>query len=407
MKISRMALAYLAFALLLGSLMPIMLKVFSGTSLYECLFLSSAVALPVSFLLIAAKGKAGRLASSLANPKELAFMALLGILNYGILELGLTYAERFLSASLATVLYRTFPLLVMPLAVLILRERATKYQLVALLLGFIGVYIAATGGTLVSLAGANLPIMAIVVAIALSSALCAVLIKKYSFDMDIAIFIFNASVFLLFGAAFALSGARFVPLGTYAVAAILYVGAVYNVLVGVMYYGALRKMKTSIFTNAYFLSPFLTFVFSWLLLGERIRAYYLAIAMLVSVGILIQMFDRRGSAYVSKSGNTSFHDVTSAFVNTDSQKIYDIIKSGGRVLAVPVEEYRCESLISSAGGSCSTFIYSSADREHTTKDQEEFIREITGMDKGSAALMSAGPPDAGESDLAGILGSAK
>lgn len=412
MKIKSVANTYLVLALVLGALMPVMLKIaLQNINIYEYLLLTYMVALPASFAYVLARGKTKRLVSGMRNLKEFAFIALLGLLNYGLLEFGLSYAEKFVSASLATVVYRSFPLLMLIFLPIMLRERITKHQLIALIAAFAGLYIAMSGGGLSILGNANMPILAIVITIALASAFVSVAIKKYSFDMEIAMFMFNIATFAFFALLFVASGATFQPLNYPALLSIIYVGVVYNVFVGLMYYGALRMIKTTFVTNIYFLSPFITFVFSWLILGEKIYFYYIAIAVLVSIGILIQRFDRKGGMYVSKSKkNTThtFHDVTSAFINTDVPLIYNAIKSGGRVLAVRLDSDTYATItqrLTKPKGrrNGNAFLYTSSDRKMTNGAQEDFIREIMGVDGNDIVLMGAGTPDSCERLLNDVL----
>ncbi len=410
MRIKNTANAYLILALVLGAMMPVMLKVaLQNINIYEYLMLTYMVALPSSFIYVLARKKTDKLISGMRNIKEFAFIAFLGLLNYGMLEFGLSYSEKFISASLATVVYRTFPLLMLIFLPIMLRERITRYQLAALLVAFAGLYIAVSGGGLFAFGGANIPILFLVVAIALASAFVSVAIKKYSFDMEIAMFIFSLATFIFFASLFVVSKAPLQPLNYAALLSIVYVGIVYNVFVGLMYYGALRMIKTTFVTNIYFLSPFITFVFSWLILGERIYVYYVAIAILVSVGIIIQKFDRRGGTYVSKtkdSARHTFHDVTSAFINTDVPLIYNAIKTGGRVLAIRLDAENYTKIRQKVNGKPkggSAFLYTSDNRKMTNSMQEEFIREIMGVNEDDIVLMSAGMPDSCEKLLHAAL----
>lgn len=403
MRIKDIANAYLILALVLGAMMPVMLKIaLQNINIYEYLMLTYMVALPSSFIYVLARKKTDKLISGMRNIKEFAFIAFLGLLNYGMLEFGLSYAEKFVSASLATVVYRTFPLLMLIFLPIMLRERITRYQLMALLAALAGLYIAMSGGGLSIFSNANLPILALVVAIALASAFVSVAIKKYSFDMEIAMFMFNLATFVFFASLFMASHAPLQPLNYAALLSIVYVGIVYNVFVGLMYYGALRMIKTTFVTNIYFLSPFITFVFSWLILGERIYVYYVAIAILVSVGIIIQKFDRRGGTYVSKSAASArhtFHDVTSAFINTDVPLIYNAIKTGGRVLAIRLDAENYTKIRQKVNGKPkggSAFLYTSDNRKMLNGMQDEFIREIMGVNEDDIVLMSAGMPDSCE-----------
>ncbi len=410
MKIKNLANIYLVLALLLGALVPVMLKVASqNINIYEYLMLTFMIALPTSFIYLVARKKTDRLVATMRNWKEFGFIAFLGLLNYGMLEYGLTYAEKYVSASLATVIFRASPLFMLIFLPVMLRERISKLQVAALMLGFAGLYIAITAGSLTIFTNANLPIIGLVVAIAFTTAYVTVAVKKYSFDMEIAMFIFSLATFVFFTALFFAVKAPVQPINLSALAAILYVGVVYNVFVGLMYYGALRMKKTTFVTNIYFLSPFITFLFSWAILGEKIYLYYIAIAVLVSAGILIQKFDTKGGTYLTKQKKTEshvFHDVTSAFVNTDAPLIYNAIKSGGRVLAVKVDKEDYGSMESKVGKGVNldgALIYTDSNKRFIDQAQNEFIREIMGSDENEVILMGVGMPDTCEKALSDII----
>src|SRR5271170_1083190 len=199
MKIKNIANTYLVLALILGALVPVMLRIATQSiGIFEYLMLVFSISFPASLLYVIWRRKTDRLLATIKNLKEFAFIAFLGALFYGMLEFGLTYAEQFISTSLATVIYRSFPILMLLFLPAMLRERVSKYQLVALMLGFVGLYLAVTGGHLSFLTGANTAIIGIVILIAITSAYVTVAIKKYSFDIEIAMVIFNLSIFVLF-----------------------------------------------------------------------------------------------------------------------------------------------------------------------------------------------------------------
>ena len=414
LKIKQLATIYLVLALVLGALVPVMLKVASqNINIYEYLMLTYIVALPTSFLFILLRGKTDRLLESMRNIKEFAFIAFLGLLNYGMLEYGLTYSEQFISSSLATVIYRCFPLLMLLFLPIMLKEKVSKYQIAALLLAFAGLYIAITGGSLSSFGGVNLAIVGLVIAIAISSAFVSVAMKKYSFDMEIAMFIFNLATFAFFAVLFFVVKAPLQPLDIGSLSAILYVGIVYNVFVGIMYYNALRMAKTTFVTNVYFLSPFITFLFSWAILGEQIYLYYIAIALLVAIGIVIQKFDKKGGTYASKdkSSTHTIHDVTSAFIHTDAPSVYNAIKSGGRVLAIKVDKEYYGALNSVKKkvrkDKKAVVCYFNNEKKFINDEQDAFVREVMGVKNDEMVLMSAGNTKDSEAALSEMAGSIK
>jgi drug/metabolite transporter (DMT)-like permease len=411
MKIKDIATTYLILALMLGALLPVMLKIGSqsGASTYEYLMLASLVALPVSFGYLLARKKTNRLVDSMKNAKEFVFIAILGVLDYGLLEYGLTYAEKYITTSLATVVYRSYPLLMLIFLPVMLRERISKYQVVALSLGLVGIYIAITGASIAAIGTVNLIIVGLVVAIALASAYVFVAIKKYSFEMDVAIFVFNLGTFVFFAALFFAAGAPLSPLNTTSILTILYIGIVYNVLTGLMYFSALRMIKTTFMTNIYFLSPFVTFIFSWFILGEKIYLYYIAIAVLVSAGILIQKLDKKGGTYLqkSKSDKHTIHDVTSAFVNTNVPLIYNAIRTGGRVLAVKLDSEYYNTLATLERSveveKEKVLLYTSNCKKFINDQQHEFVKDVMGLNDNEFFIMCAGEPTASENTLLDTL----
>jgi drug/metabolite transporter (DMT)-like permease len=404
MEIRKLANTYLILALLLGAMLPVATELaVNKVNIYEFLFITYLLSVPTSLLFVLVTKKKDKLVGYLKNGKDFALIAFTGLLNYAFLEFGLLYAENFVTASLATVVYRSFPLLMLIFIPLILKERVTKYQLVALLLAFGGLAIAVTGGSIATLGSANTFIILFLVIVALASALATVIVKRYVFDMESSMFIFNIANLAFFALIFALNG---FPMGTISGgvwAAILYTGIVYNVFVGFMYYGALRMLKTTFVTNIYFLSPFITFVYAALILGEPIQLYYLAIAVLVSAGILIQKLDKKRSSYIAKakSGSSMFYDVSAAFVNSESTVIHDFIKGKGRVLAIRLKKVHAHHIRELKPHETGV-AYTDSDERFVSKNQASFISEIVGKAEDELVLMFAGDPSAGESYLAEI-----
>ncbi len=204
--IKYLANTYLLFALLLGALLPVMLDIGTSISTYEFLFLAYAVSIPTSLLFVLATGNGKKLVRYLSNKHDFAIIASIGLLNYAFLEFGLSYAERFVSSSLATIVYRTYPILMLLFVPFVLHERITKYQLGALCLAFVGLYIAIGGGTLQLFSGANMGIILFLIVVALAGALATVLVKRYVYDMETSMFIFNLANFAFFTLLFIYNG---------------------------------------------------------------------------------------------------------------------------------------------------------------------------------------------------------
>ncbi len=392
MDIKRLAYAYTALAIIFGALVPIMLKAASGANLFEFMFLTYVVSTVVALSYVVLKGKWGKLKEYLGNSRQFATIGLMGITNYALMEFGLAYAEKFVSVPLASVVYRTFPLLMLAFIPLILRERITKYQLAALLIGFAGIFIVFTGGSLNLFSGYNPTIMALLVFLAVSAAIGNLMVKKHTYDVDCAVAIFSIANLAVFFLLFAINGFPTSALTPKAMGAMLYVAIEYNVLNGLMFWAALRVLKATVVANMSIFSPFITFIFAYLILGQQIQAYYILIALLGAIGILIQSVDKVGGTYKTKSKFTIF-DVTGAFQNTGEIAIAHTISSGGRVLAAKIPAEHKDHLAGMYATGRYANIYT-AGQIH--EKESDFIKDVLSAKEGEIIIIKAGSHEDGE-----------
>ncbi len=408
MMIKTKAYIFITAALIFGALFPLALEVADtqGVNIFAFLFLAFLMAMPASLLLVVAKGKIGKLKEYLRNPKEFLLIGAVGFINLAFVDYGIVYAEKFVSASLATVLYRMQPLLMLLFIPFLLREHISKIQITALLLAFLGIYIAFSAGGTSLFAGANGSIVLFLVAMTLISAFATVFLKRYNTDMESTMFMFNTVALAISFVLFLYSGGHLPALQLPSIVAIAYIGLVTNIAMPFFYYSAFRTLKTTFVTNFYFLSPFMTMLFANLLFGEPIYPYYLAIAALVTVGIFIQRFDRTGGKYVVKNRKAledapQIADITGAFLNTKVSAINTAIRGNGRVLAMKVDRHLYDSVMERARNEDGQspgplFVYASHDSSIVGSDENAFISEALDPDENETVLMSAGDPEASE-----------
>ena len=399
MNIKTRAYLFIVCSLVGGALFPIALKVAAGNgvNIFTFMFLAFLIATPASLLLVVVRGKINRLRGYIKNPKVYLMLGIVGFLDLAFVDYGIFYAEKTISASLATVVYRIQPLLMLLFIPILLREKISKVQVVALVLGLAGVYIALSGGSLSIFSGANVGIVSFLVAVTLISAFATVLLKRYTTDMESSMFIFNSVALLVSAALFVFSGAKLPALSSGSLVSLIYIGIIADVTVPFFYFSAFRVLKTTVVTNLYFLSPFITVLFASLLLQEAIYPYYIVVAVLVTIGIAMQRFDRRGGSYVAKTkkSNTSLFDVSAAFINTENEVIHNFIKGGGRVLAITMKKEHVQHARRPRPHEKGV-AYTDDDEMFVNRAQASFISEIVGKAADESVLMFAGNPDAGE-----------
>ncbi|MDE1825101.1 MAG: EamA family transporter [Candidatus Micrarchaeota archaeon] len=409
MKITTRAYSYIIISLLTGAMMPIMLVFARSMNIYEFFMFTYLMSMPFALLLPSLTRQPNELRSYLGDPKKLGIAVAVGLLNYVPIGFVILYAEHSVSASLSAVVFRTFPLLMLIFLPAFLKEKLSAKQIIALLLAFAGVYIALSAGSAGGiLANPNIYVIALLVASAFAYGFSSILAKKYVFNIGGGIAIFNLAAFLLFSSLFVITGAHFSPISLGAIVAMLFISTANNIIGTYMYYSALRVLKTTLVTNIYFLSPFLTFLFAFLILGEPILPYYLAIAGLVALGLLIQRTDKLGGTYAQgkHAERITIFDITGAFINSEERKIRDAILKGGKVLAIRLELRQKEWVEKAIGMQAHRHVHLYTHLHSAIRSDElTFIREIMGITPKELVLMSAGDSVECESALNEIAAS--
>ncbi|MEM3256324.1 MAG: EamA family transporter [Thermoplasmata archaeon] len=365
------------------------------------LFYSFLISTAILSIIVIAKKRDG-LKQITKRKKTFYVLAVAGFLNAflsaALFMIGITHT----TASLAGVIYRSWPLLMVPFIPLIIRIKVTKYQVVSLFIGFAALYIALTQGTLISINYIYAPYIALLFVAALAVAISNVLIKSQNADVYAQNLIFDTVAAILFFVLVLVTGAHFsgnFTLGT--VVAILFTGGIAYSIGSVFFYYSLKTLEPTIVGNAMLLVPFLTFAFSAVFLGEKIYLYYLILGMVVLGGILIQEFasEKVPERIPKNSGITAtIFDLTSAFVDNRDPEIYNHIVGTGRALCVKggvADAY--ESLdfskkkeIAERYG-CIMFT-NRKPHPGVTNDELKFIVDVLGLDAGDVLLIGIGEP---------------
>ncbi|MDE1856165.1 MAG: EamA family transporter [Candidatus Micrarchaeota archaeon] len=392
MKISAKAYVYLLASLLIGSFTPALLVLTQGQNMLEIFMLSSLVSIPFGLAIVAKKKKFGAFAGLLKDRKRLFYLAVAAILSYATFGYGIAYAEQFIGASLTTVLFRLNPLLMLVFLPLMLRERLSGRQLAALGLAFVGIIIGVSGGNLFGIGGdGSVLIMIFAVLLALGYALSGIVIKQQMLDNDVymcgAAFVM-AAFYAIF---FAGSGAHLALLSATDMGIVVYI-ALANIFSYGMYTYALKMLKTTVVTNTYMLSPFLTFVWAALFFGNPITIYCIAIAALAGIGMLIQKDDKIGGSHISRSKAPrhafTIFDVTGAFA-TGNGAVQGVIDSGGRVFATKVHRSQAQHIASMVEGK--RFSHAYTGNEAFISSESGFVKDILGVGSDEAMVIKAGP----------------
>jgi drug/metabolite transporter (DMT)-like permease len=212
-----------------------------------------------------------------------ALMGFVGVFLYNILLFaGLSNT----SAQTAFIVNYTWPVWVVIFAGFILKEEFTFKKSAAVILGFVGIYIAASGGNLLSFKIENINGVFYALAGAISYGIFSVTGKKHNDDKLISAMFYNAFTFvyisiilLMYNEIPGISFLEFLGL--------FWLGFFTFGLAYVFWLKALELGDTAKMSGIIFLTPFLSLVYIYFLLQEPISIYSLMGLVLIITGIIV------------------------------------------------------------------------------------------------------------------------
>ncbi len=252
----------------------------------QMLLVASVVSMGALFIILLAQGKWGQLRSQ--TGPGLARSALLGFLNPFVYYLILFKAYDLLPAQEAQPLNWTWPIMVVILSVIILKQRIGIKDVLAILISFSGVLVISTRGDLLGLQFSN-PVGA---GLAISSSL--VWASFWIFNVkDARDEVVKLFLSFTFGSAYILAACLLYPqpwrLSSAGLLGGAYIGLFEMGLTFVFWLKALRLSRTTAqVTNLVYLAPFISLFFISMIVGEEIRMSTVTGLVLIISGILIQ-----------------------------------------------------------------------------------------------------------------------
>lgn len=223
--------------------------------------------------------------------KDFLQIAGLGILGTFLYNLFLYLGINKMQASQAFIINYLWPLMTVIFACIILKEKLTKRKLIAIILSFIGVIIVTSNGDLLnvskdSIAGAIYCILA-----AVFYGLFCVLNKQKNYDKYLSMMIFycvSAIISLFYICTtktwFVMDVMQFVGL--------LWRGVFTSAIAFTSWAIALEKGDTAKISNLAYITPFLSLIWTVLILKEKISIYAIVGLLIIVSGIVIQLKEK-------------------------------------------------------------------------------------------------------------------
>ena len=281
----RIGYLYLFLCILLWAAIPVVSKnILLEIDFLQMLFYSSIISLiTLTFVLIFRRKNL-----QLYSKKAYGYLAFLGFLGAYLYYIFLYAAFSLTTAQEGFILAYTWPILVLLLAFMILREKITLRKIIAISLGFFGIVIIFTHGNLNELEITNVLGDALALLGAFIFALFSILGKRVNYDRVVAAFIYFL-VASIFSFITMLAFSNFVVPSSTTLIYLLLNGILINGLTYIWWFKALENLETHIVSTTLYLTPFISLLYISLFLPEQIMVSSIIGLVIIVAGIFLQI----------------------------------------------------------------------------------------------------------------------
>ena len=391
---------FITIAVLELSLLPILSSTGAATlGTVPLLFLTFLTGTIVSAMLVLYKKRTKALVDMFSKRNAILTLSISGLLNFAIAQAFLTLGVLGANPIIASLVLKLWPIFMALMLPFVLRTKVKPAQFIALTIGFLGVYILITNGTLAFNGDVGLAIaVLLIVASTLATASSNVIIRARNYDMYVQIFIFNLMSFLFFAFLF-IGGNQFQLLHNLTssdILSFLFLGGITYSIGAFMFFYALKVLNPVFVANATYATPFLTIALSSLLLGTKLYDYYFYAAGLILVALLIQRkyatTSERYAGGKTPSKNNVLFDVTGVFVNNTGKVISASIEGNGRAMAIKMEMKTLTDIgQEQIKSNRQCILFSTADPHSEVRNDEiNYVNEIVGIKENEVAIIGIG-----------------
>lgn len=214
------------------------------------------------------------------------YMGFFGVFLYGYFFYG---ALMRLPAQEAFIINYLWPIMIVILASVLLKEKFTLQKFIALCISFIGIVVVATKGNFINFSFGDTKGILFAVSGAISYGLFSVLGKKINYESYT-----SMMFYYLFACIITFIFTLNIPaISIYQLVGLLWLGIFTCGLAYVTWFLALKHGDTAEMSNLIFLTPFLSLVYIRFLIGEEILLSSIVGLIIIILGILIQSIGRK------------------------------------------------------------------------------------------------------------------
>ncbi|MBQ7959857.1 MAG: DMT family transporter [Clostridia bacterium] len=217
---------------------------------------------------------------------------LLGVLGTFFYNLFLYLGIDAMDASQAFIINYLWPIMTVVFACIILKEKMTVRKAVAIALSFAGVIIVTANGSLLNIEKNTAKGAVYCVLAAVSYGLFSVLNKRTTYDKTLTMMFFYFSAFVISLAYIVLTGSSFI-MTEFQMGGMLWMGIFTAAIAYTSWALALDYGDTAKVSNLAYITPFLSLVWTGIILKEEFKAFSLIGLVVIIIGVFIQLKEKK------------------------------------------------------------------------------------------------------------------
>jgi drug/metabolite transporter (DMT)-like permease len=283
----------LAFCILLWASIPVATKkILVELDNMQTLFYSTILSTLVLGILLIFQKKTKELKKY--NKSQYSTMFFMGFLGNYLYYVFLYGALSKTTASEGFILAYTWPIMVLMLSFIILKDKVTIKKITGIFISFFGIVIITTNGNITTFNFTNLQGDILALSGAFVFALFSVLGKRFNFDKTISVFIyFLSALIFIVPTILIFSEITFPSVNVWLW--IIYNGVFVNGISYIFWFKALEDGKTHIISNLLYLTPFISLIYISIFLDEKILISAVIGIIVIVVGVLSQYINIEGA----------------------------------------------------------------------------------------------------------------
>lgn len=213
---------------------------------------------------------------------------IIGILGTFLYNLFLYLGINTMQASQAFIINYLWPIMTVIFACIILKEKITIRKIIAIIISFIGVIIVSSNGNLLNIEKSSIIGTIYCIFGAISYGLFSVLNKKQNYNKYTSMMLFYLSSFCISLIYCLCAKKTFIP-ETNQFLGLLWIGVFTKAIAFTTWALALEKGDTARISNIAYITPFISLVWTSVILREKLSIYSVLGLVIIILGIFIQM----------------------------------------------------------------------------------------------------------------------